>query len=208
MIRLFTSLCKSVLEKLSDEAIFQKATAGFNYLNERCPGCGAAGKLSPHGDYCRNLVSHDGEKVTETGVNPHRFKCASCNTTHALLPDILIPYSPYSLRFMLTVLVTYYERSMTVEALCTHYGVAVSTLYAWKRHLLEHKALLLGMLESLKKPAQVFLQGLLASGNISDQLNDFFRCYGFSFLQSRIRGSPIARTGAKLSTAATRTQPP
>jgi len=185
MIRLFKSLCKSVLEKLSDEAIFQEATDGFNYHNERCPGCGATGTLRPYGDYYRNLVSHDGEKIIESRVNPLRFECVSCNTTHALLPDILIPYSPYSLRFMLTVLVAYYERSMTIEALCAHYGVAVSTLYAWKCRLLEHKDLLLGMLASLKEPVQVFLQGLLASIQLSDQLSDFFRRYGFSFLQNR-----------------------
>ena len=137
-----------------------KATDGFNYHNERCPGCGAAGKFSPYGDYFRNLVSHDGKKVIESRVNPLRFECVSCNTTHALLPDILIPYSPYSLRFMLTVLVTYFERNMTVAALCAHYGIAVSTFYVWKHRLLEHKDLLLGMLESLKEPVQVFLRCL------------------------------------------------
>ena len=195
MIRLFTALCKSMLEKLSDEAIFQKATDGFNYHNERCPDCGAAGKLSPYGDYDRNLVSHDGEKVIESRINPLRFECVSCGTTHALLPDILIPYSPYSLRFMLNVLVAHFERSMTVATLCSHYGIAVSTLYAWKHRLLEHKDLLLGMLANLKEPVQVFLRDLLASIRLSEQLSDFFRHYNFSFLQNR-------------STAATRSKPP
>ena len=204
MIRLFTSLCKSVLEKLSDEAIFQEATEGFSYHNERCPSCGAAGKLSPYGEYFRNLVSHNGEKTIESQVSPLRFECASCGITHALLPDIIVPYSQYSLRFMLAVLVAYFERNTTVLAVCTYYGIAVSTLYAWKHRLLEHKDLLLGMLASLKEPVQVFLRDLFDSLRLSEQLSVFFRRYGFSFLQNRPEGFPHAGTGAKLSTAATR----
>jgi transposase-like protein len=202
MIRLFTALCKSVLEQLSDEAIFQEATDGFRYHNERCPSCGAEGKLSPYSDYFRYLVSHDGEKIIVFRVRPLRFECMSCTKTHALLPDIIIPYSPYSLRFMLTVLVAYFERSTTVQAVCSYYGIAVSTFYAWKHRLLEHKELLLGMLASLTEPVQEFLRGLLISIRISEQLSNFFHRYGFSFMQNRTEGF------AKLSTAATRSQPP
>jgi len=215
MIRLFKSLCKSMLEKLSDEAIFQEATDGFNYHNERCPNCGAAGKLSPYGEYFRNLVSHNGEKIVESSVEALRFECASCGKTHALLPDIIVPYSQYSLRFMLTVLVAYFERNTTVMAVCTYFGIAVSTLYAWKHRLLEHKNLLLGILESLKEPVQVFLQGLFDSMRLSEQLSDFFCRYAFSFMQNRTEGSPHARTpakrvqaGVKQSTTATHTRPP
>jgi transposase-like protein len=185
MIRLFTALCKSVLEKLSDEAIFQDATDGFRYYNEQCPYCGAEGKLSPYGDYFRYLVSYDGEKIIVSRISPLRFECASCGKTHALLPDILIPYSPYSLRFMLTVLVAYFERSTTVLDVCVYYGIAISTLYAWKQRLLEHKDLLFGMLESLKEPVHAFLRSLLASIRLSEQLSDFFSRYAFSFMQNR-----------------------
>jgi hypothetical protein len=174
-----------VLEKLSDEIIFQEATGDFNYHNERCTGCGAAGMLSPYGDYFRNLVSLDGEKVTESSVSPPRFKCLSCGKTHALLPDIIIPYSQYSLRFMLTVLLAYFERDTTVQAVCITYGIAVSTLYAWKHRLKEHKDLLLGILASLEEPVDTFLQGLLTSIQLSGQLKDFFCRYAFSFMQNR-----------------------
>jgi hypothetical protein len=195
MIRFFTALCKSVLEKFSDEVIFQKATDGFRYYNEQCPSCGAAGKLSPYGDYFRYLVSHDGEKIIEFSVNPLRFECVSCGKTHALLPDIIIPYSPYSLRFKLTALVAYFERSKTVAAVCEQFGIAVTTLYMWKHRLLEHKDLLLGILESHKEPVQTFLRGLFASIQLSDKLRDFFRRYAFSFMQNQF-------------IAATRSQPP
>ena len=189
MIRLFTSLCKSVLEKLSDKAIYQEVIGGFKYHNVQCPGCCAVGKLQSHGDYYRNFVFPDGEKIIESSLSPLRFKCVSCNTTHALLPDIIVPYSPYSLRCMLTVLVAYFERTVTVAAVCANYGIAVSTLYEWKNRLLEHKDLLLGMLQSKKEPVQAFLQSLFASTQLSEQLSNFFCRYAFSFLQGRTKAT-------------------
>jgi hypothetical protein len=132
----------------------------------------------------------------------------SCKTTHALLPDIIIPYSPYSLRFMLTVLVAYFERNTTVLDVCTYFGIAVSTLYEWKHRMLEHKDLLLGILASLKEPAHAFLSGFIDSFRLLDQLKDFFSRYGFSFMQNRAAGFPLAGTGAKLPTATTCSRPP
>jgi transposase-like protein len=82
-------------------------------------------------------------------------------------------------------LVAYAERNTTVSAVCVLYGIAISTLYEWKRRLLEHKALLLGVLMSLKEPAHAFVRGLLASIRLSEQLRDFFHRYGFSFLQNQ-----------------------
>jgi transposase-like protein len=185
MIVFFTSLCKHILDNISDDAIFRGAIKTFKYHNERCPSCRAVGKLFLYGDYSRDLVSHDGKNVIESVIKPPRFKCKSCGVTHALLPDIIIPHSPYSLRFILTVLVAYFERNTTVQAVCDFYGIAVSTLYAWRDRLLEHKDLLLGMLTSQKEPAQTFLQGLLNSIRISEQLSNFFSLYAFSFMQNR-----------------------
>jgi hypothetical protein len=86
---------------------------------------------------------------------------------------------------MLTVLVAYFERSTTVLDVCIYFGIAVSTLYAWKDRLLEHKNLLLGILASRKEPVLAFLCELLASMRLSEQLKNFFSRYGFSFLQNR-----------------------
>jgi transposase-like protein len=184
MIRLFTTLCKSLLESFTDVAIFRDATEAFCHYGKKCPGCGAE-KLSPYGSYSRNLVSYEDGATVESSVSPLRFECTSCGTTHALLPDILIPYSPYSLHFKLTVLVAYFERKMTVVAICQHFGVAVSTLYSWKKRLLEHKELLLGILASLEEPVIAFLRSLLGAACISDRLRSFFHRYSFSFMQNQ-----------------------
>jgi len=193
MIRYFVELCKQKLESLSDETIFHDSTSGFNCYGKKCPKCGATGTLSPYGDYPRYLISFKGGKIIESLVKPLRFECKpggtthGCGTTHALLPDVLVPYSPYSLRFMLTVLIAYFERDTTVVAICKRFCIAVSTLYVWKARLLEHKALLLGELMSRKKPALAFIHNLLGSDCLSDHLSGFFHRYDFSFMQDRLQ---------------------
>jgi transposase-like protein len=190
MIRLFTALCKSLFENLTDAAIFYNATDGFSHYGEKCPSCGAFGKLSPYGGYSRNLVSHKDGMTTESRVSPCRLKCTSCGVTHALLPDIVIPYSQYSLRFKLAALIAYFERNTTVadakptvRAVCECFGIAVSTLYSWKERLLEHKELLLGMLASKEEPAITFIQNLFGAPCLSGRLRSFFRRHTFSFMQ-------------------------
>ena len=182
MIRLFTALCKTVLDSLTDKELFRRATDGFRHYDKSCPQCGAPRKLSIHGDYSRWLVSYKDETIAQR-ILPPRFKCASCKTTHALLPDVLIPYSPYSLRFKLSVLIAYFQRDSTVTAICERFEIAVSTLYEWKKLFLSHKELFLGVLINRKYPAQDFLCGLLDHGCPSDRLLDFFCRHNFSFLQ-------------------------
>jgi ribosomal protein S27AE len=192
MIRLFTALCKILSDSLTDTEIFQKATDSFHHYGKPCPRCGASGKLSPYGSYAGWLVSIDGASVNADRVRKLRFECSSCGTTHALLPDILIPHSQYSVRFKLTVLIAYFERKETVVTICEGFGIAVSTIYEWKKLFLTHKKLFLGIILGRKAPALAFLSGLTGRACLSDGLRGFFRRYGFSFLQNK----PTAATQA------------
>jgi len=186
MIRFFSTLCKSLLNILDDDkSIFQNATNSYSYKNEPCKRCGAKGRLISYGDYIRNFVYLINKQSIDSRIRPQRFLCKSCNATHALLPDIIIPYSPYSLRFMLEVLIAYYERANTVVEICEGFHIAVSTLYEWKKRIESHKELLLGILVSQKTPALAFLRGLIKSSRLSDTLHTFFNKYGFSFMQNQ-----------------------
>ena len=71
-----------------------------------------------------------------------------------------------------------------MTAICERFGIAISTLYAWKNCILEHKELLLGILADKKKPILAFLQWLLECTCLSERLQDFFRRHAFSFLQN------------------------
>jgi transposase-like protein len=185
MIRLFVALCKTLLENLTDGQIFQNATDGYIHHSKGCPCCGARGQLSPYGGYFRWLVSRRKRKNVEVRIWIRRFECKSCGATHALLPDILTPYSIYSLHFKLSVLIAYFERDGTVDEVCETFDIAVSTLYAWIERLASHKELMLGVLLSRKTPALDFIRDLIVSADLSDSLRRFFSKYGFSFMQNR-----------------------
>ncbi|MCL2112307.1 MAG: DUF6431 domain-containing protein [Clostridiales bacterium] len=195
MIRLFTALCKIYLKELSEKQRFLAAKEEFNHLDGACPKCGAKGKLSEYGDYGRGLTSYEGCQIVDSDIRASRLYCSSCESTHALLPDIVVPYSPYSLPFMLAALIAYYERAMTVEKICAHFGIAVSTIYDWKARMTFHKDLMLGLLISRKAPSLGFLRSLIRSCRLSDTLRRFYHSHSFSFMQRR-------------SAPATRNRPP
>ena len=159
----------------------------FNYYDEKCPNCNAPGAFSPFGDYVRSLISRRNNEINCCFIRPLRFKCSSCHATHALLPDILTPYSPYSLRFKLLALTAYFERETTVVKICEQFGIAVSTIYEWKKRFLSHKELFLGLLLSGEEPAHSFLKSLFASACASNHLCSFFKKHSFSFMQRAMR---------------------
>ena len=185
MLRLFTAFCKSLLEIISEEDIFNDISNGFSHYDKPCPRCNTVGKLTPYGDYDRGLTYLKHSKTIDSRIQPLRFKCESCNVSHAVLPDIIIPYGRYGLGFVLTVLIAYFKRETAVVNICAQFSIAISTLYEWKKRMLLHKELMLGLLISSKIPALAFLQGLLKKRNLSDTLSGFYQKYGFSFMQNR-----------------------
>jgi transposase-like protein len=174
------------LGKYCEVEAYYDAVAEYSYHDKPCPHCNASGQLTPYGSYERHLVSYNpGVGVNDTVVTTLRFKCKSCTKTHALLPDILIPYSPYSLLFKLNVLLWYFERTMTVAAICHSFGISVPTLYAWKKQFLLHIALSFGLLASHSMPASSFIRELLDTQASPSPLQRFFNKFGFSFMQTQ-----------------------
>lgn len=96
-----------------------------------------------------------------------------------MLPSCIIPYKSYSLRFLLIVLRSYFTRSCSVVQICDRYGITISMLYRWLHLFQQHKALWLGVLESMSAPEASFLASV--DGIF---LKDFFLKYRFSYLQS------------------------
>ena len=52
---------------------------------------------------------------------------------HAILGGIIIPFTKYSLPFILTVLDCYVNRTGTVEEVCEKWGICRNTLYNWRK---------------------------------------------------------------------------
>jgi hypothetical protein len=183
MIRFFKAFCKTNLNLFSDKELFEAAVHAFRPDLGRCSHCGAAA-LSPCGEYKRYLVSFENGAVVSERITVPRFVCASCGKTHAVLPDVLIPHGSYSLRFVVSVLLSYCRKEMTVSELCARYGIAVSVLYAWKARFVSQLPLFCGLLKSRVANASFFLSGFLSSACLSDRLRNFFRKHTFSFLQN------------------------
>jgi len=189
MITYFAKKCKEMLKKdtkknMTEAEQCESAGAEYKYEESVCPNCGAKGKLKPNGSYYRHIVTYIDEKVDNKYVETRRFRCKSCKKTHALIYGVLVPYSMYTVSFKLSVLLAYYERKMTVAAICEKYRIAKSTLYKWKAQLVEQKELLLGEVVSVKTTAIRFIGDILGFERYPSELKGFYEKYGFSFLQA------------------------
>jgi hypothetical protein len=128
----------------------------------------------------------------EERVSISRVECNSCNTTHAKLPDNLIPYSPYTLLFIVRVLKAYLNRKVTVENLCDRYQISISTLYRWKARFRQHTNLLL---KAFRQLSDVTIKALSYIGSIPHLPSSFFERFGFSFLENNKRHTPGSGCG-------------
>lgn len=193
MIRPFTIFCKLNQITFSDFHWFCQEYHALDRTDGSCPACHARMSMGPFASYRRYLAELEGgEPVTRT-VTVQRYRCGSCRRTHALLPSMLVPYSSYSLRFILQVLRAYFLRTDTVAGICGRAGIAVSTLYRWKQLFMTHKQLWLGVLEAACRANRHFLDQL--SGDI---LRHHHRAFRVSFLQPfrrTVREPPLRDTG-------------
>ena len=116
----------------------------------------------PHARYTRSLIDFEDGKVVYGAVEIKRVRCASCGHTHAILPDYIIPYTTYSLPFILRVLCAHFLGSETVEQLCLRFSISPSMLYQWKTLFLVHREIWLGVLEDGRIAPGRFVQRLFS----------------------------------------------
>lgn len=57
-----------------------------------CPSCHAKNKLIKYGKYERNISILVDDSIQNYTVSVQRLICTSCNHTHALLPNFVVPY--------------------------------------------------------------------------------------------------------------------
>lgn len=188
MIRFFTVFCKLNFKTLSALDLFLESMKDFPsdklpFIKLACPCCGAKNPLwSYHDSYNRYLISYENEITITYTIDITRIICSSCKHTHAILPEIIVPYASYSLTFILLVLKDYFVSKMNVKTICDKFQISVSMLYGWKRLFLTHKKLWLGVLENIYWNSITFLSSL-PTFITSNDLSLFFLQNGCSFLQ-------------------------
>jgi hypothetical protein len=183
MIRLFTVFSKLNYLRQTDVELYLQAILNFSTKFLPCPCCGAKNpSWKQHAVYDRYLISFENGHSVATIITIDRLICSSCDHTHAILPEILIPHSSYGILYIVQVLRAYFMGLFTVVNLCEHYQISVSTLYAWKKLFLLHKKLWLGVLEDSMLSVLSFLNRMPSFG-LSNELLIFFQSQRISFLQ-------------------------
>lgn len=159
----------------------------FDASKVPCPFCNAKDpQWNYHASYDRYIIEVINGKVVVNTVVITRLRCSSCNRTHAILPDFLIPYSSYCLAFILMVLNQFFSKTQTVNSLCVSFQISHSTLYGWVKLFLIHKKLWLGVLEDMISNSIDFLNSrfdLRTHLFASEFLSSFFEHFAISFLQ-------------------------
>ena len=146
------------------------------------------------GSYRRIMISVSSGKREEIPIMILRIHHENVNGIHsypALIPDILIPYGSYTIRFVLTLLYSYLNRSCTVTNLCARFGIAISTFYDWKHLIESHYASWEKQLLSARRLHNDILSSI---SSIPAFMKQFLALFGFSFLQSRYRCFDIPET--------------
>ena len=192
MIRENSLFCKLIRIKTSSKALFDSFMDGFHPELQTCPCCGVKGSCSVHAYYDRSLVDFIGGAPVRHSLCILRLAC-TCGHTHAILPDVIIPYSGYGLFFILRVLAEYFLRFSTVEKLCERFSITPSQLRRWLRLFRTQKDECLGLLSSLETSGLSFLKSLLTWPAYSDFASSFVRRFTKSFLQSHKNPAPYCQ---------------
>lgn len=188
MIRLFTKLCK-YFKQISfgnDINIFDAHMKALNTDGLICPFCGTKHSLTLFASYKRNLVTYDNNEVQDNVITISRYICSSCGHTHAILPSVIVPYMSFSFKFIVSIIHDYLVHKFnSVEAMCGHYGIVISTFYRILSKFKEHKKLWLGLLEDKLTSDLSFLQNIINNTfkELENFLIEFFNRNGSSFFQ-------------------------
>lgn len=161
MIRKNSLFCKLIRIKKSSKVLFDSYMDSFCPEKETCPICSSSSNYRIHSYYGRRIIDFiHGERVL-LEVTVLRLVCESCGHTHAVLPDMVIPYSSYSLFFILRVLAEAFLRLSS-----------------------RHKQEWLGILDGSETSGLDFLLGLVTDPGYSLFAERFTGKTSYSFLQS------------------------
>ena len=169
--------------------MFDSYMASFHPDRETCPICGSSFDCRIHAYYGRRIIDFIHGKPVIQEVTVLRLVCGSCGHTHAVLPDVVIPYSGYGLFFILRVLAEAFLRTSSLEQLCERFHITRNQFYKWKQLFSRHKQEWLGILEDSETSGLDFLLGISRLPEYSRFSGSFTDKTAYSFLQSH-KNSP------------------
>lgn len=183
MIRKNSLFCKLIRIKSSSKVLFDSYMRSFCPELETCPICGSRGNCGIHAYYGRRIIDFIQGQTVRHDICVLRLIC-SCGHTHAVLPDLIIPYSSYGLFFILRVLAEFFSGRASVEKLCERFSITGNQFHKWLKLWKIHRELWLGVLDSMDSTDSDFILTLVLQKAYSDFSAGFFDRFSFSFLQS------------------------
>lgn len=193
MIRKNLINCNLIRMKNSTEYYFDSCKKSLKIYEEECPHCHRKGDCRIHAYYYRNAVDFIKRRPVVYRLRILRVIC-SCGRTHAILPDPIIPYSSYSLFFILHVLAAYFTHSRTISAICDSFCITPMQLYRWKALYQEHRQQWQGLLKSVEEDLLSSLKELISLDPFSSFASEFFQKTSMSFMQSHKNPAPCPRS--------------
>jgi len=154
-----------------------------------CPCCGAKHSLTIFASYNRHLVTYNEGISINNNISISRYICSSCGHTHAILPSVIIPYMSFSFNFTISIIYDYLVHTFpSVEVMCEHYHIAISTFYRIFKKFKNHKKLWLGLMDDYLTSNLLFIDKLLKNSfsELEKFISDFFLRISLSFLQGNV----------------------
>ena len=174
MVSIFTEIIKIKKLNISVSSLLNRSLKSFEYSSDNyCRYCGKK-YMKPFEKYTRILTDYHNGKIVDTIINTRRYKC-KCGRTHAVLPCLIVPYSRYSMVFIIYVLYDYYYRSFTKEEISVKYSVSIPTIYRWKALFEKDKQFWLKELKDLETSASEYIRSLIDHNEFNSFLNDFMK---------------------------------
>ena len=184
MIRKNALFCKLIRIKKSSKALFDSYMDSFRPERETCPICGSSLGCRIHAYYGRRIIDFIQGKTVMQEITVLRLVCDSCGHTHAVLPDLIVPYSSYGLFFILRVLAEAFLHCSSIESLCERFCITRNQFYKWKQLFFQQKQEWLGILEDSEASGPEFLLKIARLPEFSLFSGSFTDKTAYSFLQS------------------------
>lgn len=133
-------MCKKILDdEASARSADRMALKPISLKPEdiRCPRCKAKGQMAYHGEYSRHFIYRGEEKTIDEIITITRLKCSSCNSTHAVLPLVVVPYLSYSVCFIASLLADWLSGAWpSIDAISEEYAISAKTFMRLRRRFL------------------------------------------------------------------------
>lgn len=188
MLRGFLGLCKRALgddchAHNADQTALEPVEVDLTKV--RCPRCRAKGAMVPHSSYSRHFIYRSNNKNHDEIITVIRLMCSSCNTTHAVLPLVAVPYLAYSICFIAALLADWFSGTwLSVEAISAEYSISAKTFLRLKRRFMASVGLAVGK-TAAKGRMLAYAAGMAGAGLsvLDGLLSGFFLLAGRSFCE-------------------------